>query len=47
MSTHPTGTPSVRSLAGFTGILQVDGYGGYRVLTDKSGVTLRHLLNCA
>jgi transposase len=27
-------------LAGFTGILQVDGYGGYRVLADKSSVTL-------
>ena len=27
-------------LAGFTGILQVDGYGGYRVLAEKSGVTL-------
>lgn len=27
-------------LAGFGGILQVDGYGGYRVLAEKSGVTL-------
>lgn len=27
-------------LAGFSGILQVDGYGGYRVLADKSGATL-------
>jgi hypothetical protein len=32
--------PSNPSLDGFTGILQVDGYGGYRVLADKSGVTL-------
>ncbi|MER8467612.1 IS66 family transposase [Mesorhizobium sp. M1396] len=30
----------IAHLAGFTGILQVDGYGGYRVLADKSGVTL-------
>ena len=30
----------VAHLAGFTGILQVDGYGGYRVLADQSGVTL-------
>ena len=27
-------------LAGFAGILQVDGYGGYRVFADKSGTTL-------
>ncbi|OYR08332.1 transposase C of IS166 homeodomain protein [Brucella grignonensis] len=27
-------------LAGFAGILQVDGYGGYRVLAEKSGATL-------
>jgi len=30
----------IAHLAGFTGILQVDGYGGYRVLAEKSGVTL-------
>jgi transposase len=30
----------IAHLDGFTGILQVDGYGGYRVLADKSGVTL-------
>lgn len=30
----------IAHLAGFTGILQVDGYGGYRVLADKSDVTL-------
>ena len=30
----------IANLAGFTGILQVDGYGGYRVLADKSGATL-------
>jgi transposase len=30
----------IAHLAGFTGILQVDGYGGYRVLAEKSCVTL-------
>lgn len=30
----------IAHLAGFTGILQVDGYGGYRLLAEKSGVTL-------
>jgi transposase len=30
----------IAHLAGFSGILQVDGYGGYRVLADKNGVTL-------
>lgn len=30
----------MRDGAGFSGILQVDGYGGYRVLADKSGATL-------
>ena len=30
----------IAHLAGFGGILQVDGYGGYRVLAEKSGVTL-------
>ncbi|CAH1659603.1 MULTISPECIES: IS66 family transposase [unclassified Chelatococcus] len=30
----------IAHLAGFTGILQVDGYGGYRVLAGKSGATL-------
>ncbi len=30
----------ITHLAGFTGILQVDGYGGYRVLAEKNGVTL-------
>jgi transposase len=30
----------IAHLSDFTGILQVDGYGGYRVLADKSGVTL-------
>lgn len=30
----------IAHLAGFAGILQVDGYGGYRVLADKSDVTL-------
>jgi transposase len=30
----------IAHLAGFSGILQVDGYGGYRVLADKSGVVL-------
>ncbi|RWP87411.1 MAG: IS66 family transposase [Mesorhizobium sp.] len=30
----------IAHLAGFTGILQVDGYGGYRVLADKRDVTL-------
>jgi len=30
----------IAHLSGFTAILQVDGYGGYRVLADKSGVTL-------
>ncbi|MEI9425848.1 IS66 family transposase [Mesorhizobium sp. Cs1299R1N1] len=30
----------IAHLAGFTGILQVDGYGGYRVLAEKSGITL-------
>jgi transposase len=30
----------IAHLSGFNGTLQVDGYGGYRVLADKSGVTL-------
>jgi len=30
----------IAHLAGFSGILQVDGYGAYRVLADKSGATL-------
>jgi transposase len=30
----------ITHLAGFTGVLQVDGYGGYRVLADRGGVTL-------
>jgi transposase len=30
----------IAHLVGFDGILQVDGYGGYRVLADKSGVVL-------
>ena len=30
----------IAHLDGFGGILQVDGYGGYRTLADKSGVTL-------
>lgn len=30
----------IAHLAGFTGILQVDGYGGYRVLAEKNGATL-------
>lgn len=30
----------IAHLAGFSGILQVDGYGGYRVLAEKSGVRL-------
>jgi transposase len=30
----------IAHLSGFNGILQVDGYGGYRVLADESGVTL-------
>jgi transposase len=30
----------ISHLAGFTGILQVDGYGGYRVLAERGGVTL-------
>jgi len=30
----------IAHLSGFTGILQVDGYGGYRVLAQTSGVTL-------
>ena len=30
----------IAHLAGFAGILQVDRYGGYRVLADKSGVVL-------
>ena len=30
----------IAHLAGFAGTLQVDGYGGYRMLADKSGVTL-------
>jgi len=30
----------IAHLAGFSGILQVDGYGGYRVLADKSGARL-------
>lgn len=30
----------ITHLDGFSGILQVDGYGGYRVLAEKSGVTL-------
>jgi len=30
----------IAHLAGFTGILQVDGYGGYRTLAEKGGVTL-------
>ena len=30
----------IAHLAGFTGTLQVDGYGGYRVLAEKNGVTL-------
>jgi hypothetical protein len=30
----------IAHLSGFTGILRIDGYGGYRVLADKSGVTL-------
>jgi hypothetical protein len=27
-------------LQGFAGVLQVDGYGGYRVLAEKTGVRL-------
>jgi len=30
----------IAHLAGFKGVLQVDGYGGYRVLADRGGVTL-------
>jgi transposase len=30
----------IAHLAGFVGILQVDGYGGYRVLAEKNAVTL-------
>lgn len=30
----------IAHLAGFAGILQVNGYGGYRVLAEKNGVTL-------
>jgi hypothetical protein len=30
----------ITHLAGFAGVLQVDGYGGYRVLADKGGATL-------
>lgn len=30
----------IAHFAGFSSILQVDGYGGYRVLADKSGATL-------
>jgi transposase len=30
----------IAHLAGFTGVLQVDGYAGYRVLADKGGVDL-------
>ena len=30
----------ITHLAGFSGILQVDGYGGYRVVAERSGVTL-------
>jgi transposase len=30
----------IAHLAGFSGILQVDGYGGYRTLAEKSGATL-------
>lgn len=30
----------IAHLAGFAGILQVDGYGGYRVLAEKNGATL-------
>jgi transposase len=30
----------IAHLAGFSGILQVDGYGGYRVLAEKNGITL-------
>jgi transposase len=30
----------IAHLAGFKGVLQVDGYGGYRVLADRSGVML-------
>jgi transposase len=30
----------IAHLVGFSGILQVDGYGGYRVLAEKNGVTL-------
>ena len=30
----------IAHLAGFTGVLQVDGYGGYRALAERGGVTL-------
>jgi transposase len=30
----------IAHLAGFVGVLQVDGYGGYRVLADRNAVTL-------
>jgi transposase len=30
----------IAHLAGFVGILQVDGYGGYRVLAEKNAITL-------
>jgi hypothetical protein len=30
----------IAHLAGFKGVLQVDGYGGYRVLAERGGVTL-------
>ncbi|CAH2405033.1 hypothetical protein MES5069_450024 [Mesorhizobium escarrei] len=36
----PKGRLPIAHLAGFTGILQVDGYGGYRVLAERSDVTL-------
>ena len=37
---RPISRPSGTHLAGFKGILQVDGYGGYRVLAERGDVQL-------
>lgn len=40
MGADPPRIACIAHLSGFIGILRVDGYGGYRMLADKSGVTL-------
>jgi transposase len=39
-ATDRTGAQPIRHLAGFKGVLQVDGYGGYRPLAEKGEVRL-------